>query len=272
MAGKRVGTITVALISNKGGVAKTSASAALALQLSERGRVLAADLDPQSSLTSRLAQDPENSDDDPRELPGTGEVLTQGISAADVIVGTQWPRLDLLPAGDLNGIDAHLSRTPGGVMALRKALKPIVESGVYDWIYLDTHPGQMESVQAAMVAASLIIAPAPVLSRDALDGAADTITLTNALNEAGLPAGAFAGIIATRHKPGTKSEAALTAVGEWAPILGNIRERAIWLDAETLRQSVLDLARPGTKQGDEIRTELATIIRNLKKTARKADK
>jgi chromosome partitioning protein len=271
----RAGTTVLTLARFKGGSATTATTVGLAAALAgidaPRGsRVLVIDTDQQGNLSSRLGTD--LGEDDPRDLPGVGEVLTGQLTAADAIVGTRWDRLDLLPAGDLHGIDTHLARQPVGQVALRNALAGIVASGTYDWVLIDTPPSQGEVVQAALVAADLIAAPTPVTSLDALNGVADLVALIGALGDAGLPVGVFAGIIATRHKNTVKAHAAFDAAARHYTVLGSVGERALWSDAEALRVPPQAIAKTGSKQRTDLDSEFTHIIRKLNIASKKAGK
>src|ERR1700704_6623416 len=86
--------ISIACISGKGGVGKTTTTINLAAALAEQGkRVLAVDCDPQSNLTSGLGFDPYRID------PTIGQLLTGAIEdPLSVARPTDWDNLDIIPA------------------------------------------------------------------------------------------------------------------------------------------------------------------------------
>src|SRR5437763_1532867 len=97
--------VSVACISGKGGVGKTTTWASLAAVLAERGcRVLALDMEPQSNLTSGLGFNPYTLDRTVATLLVDGD-----RELRDVVLDTRWTNLSLLPASpDLSGIEAEL--------------------------------------------------------------------------------------------------------------------------------------------------------------------
>src|SRR3954466_15023027 len=85
-------TTTLAIANQKGGVAKTTTVASLGAALAELGhRVLLVDLDPQACLTFSLGIDPEDLE------TSVHHVLTQGLDATGVIIGTE-DGVDVMPA------------------------------------------------------------------------------------------------------------------------------------------------------------------------------
>lgn len=156
---------TLAILSIKGGVGKTTTAAALGgiLATEHKARVLAVDLDPQGNLTTGLGLDPY------AFTLTTLDVLYELAPAADVIVGTETPRLDVLPASlTLAEAELKLVSQPAREMRLRRALASVAER--YDYCIIDTPPSLSVFSQNAAMAARWVLTPveASPYSMDAL--------------------------------------------------------------------------------------------------------
>ncbi|HZA20536.1 MAG TPA: AAA family ATPase, partial [Actinomycetota bacterium] len=108
----------VALANQKGGVAKTTSSLALAAAMAELGRrVLAVDLDAQGALTYSLGVDPDTLDET------VNDVLIRRLPIEKV---TMEREVMLAPANiDLAGAEAVLLAKTGREYALERALRDI---------------------------------------------------------------------------------------------------------------------------------------------------
>ena len=141
----------LAVANQKGGVAKTTTVASLGAALAEAGhRVLLVDLDPQACLTFSLGIDPED-----LEL-SVHHVLTQGKSAADVLIATD-DGVDLLPATiELARAEADLLTRTGREHVVRMMLEDVPD---YDWVLLDCPPSLGVLTVAALTAADSVLIP-----------------------------------------------------------------------------------------------------------------
>ena len=146
-----IGTLTLAIANQKGGVAKTTTVASLGAALAERGeKVLIVDLDPQACLTFSLGIDPEDLD------LSAHHVLTKGLDPAEVIVETE-DGIDLLPATiELARAEADLLTRTGREHVLKSSLEDLAG---YDWILLDCPPSLGILTVAALTAADAVLIP-----------------------------------------------------------------------------------------------------------------
>jgi chromosome partitioning protein len=151
-----VNPTTLAFVSTKGGVGKTTSTGALAACLARRGvRVLACDLDPSANLTTLL---------------GLRRYVQPGLTAAHVL---EDHRLDphralldhpTLPLSLLPGdnymieVTSGLTGKVGWEQRLLRQLRRLQDR--FEWILLDTHGGLGPTTTSALLAADLVVVPA----------------------------------------------------------------------------------------------------------------
>lgn len=163
-------TTTIAVASQKGGVAKTTTVVSLGAALTElKQRVLLVDVDPQGSLTFSLGIDPEDLD------VTVAEVLLGTKQADDAIVVTD-DGMHLLPANiTLTQAEESLVGRTGREQRLRVALDKVAED--YDWIIIDCPPTLGVLTVGALSAAQKVLIPlqAETLSHRGVGQLLDTI-------------------------------------------------------------------------------------------------
>jgi chromosome partitioning protein len=125
---------TIAIMNQKGGVAKTTTAVNLAIGLANAGKkTLLIDMDPQANATfAVLGQD---------EPPLTTYdlLVNQTCSVQDVRVPTSHALLDMIGSDiDLAGAEVELISAIGGQMRLRNKL--LENPPAYDYLIIDTPP------------------------------------------------------------------------------------------------------------------------------------
>jgi len=142
-----------AVANQKGGVGKTTLTVALAGLLAQRGlRVLAADLDPQGSLTSYLGLEPEAVD------RGAFDLFLEQAPPEELVLPTAWDGLSLLPASPaLATVDRRLGTRRGAGVLLRRALARL--RGRFDYVLVDCPPALGLLMVNALAAADFLVVP-----------------------------------------------------------------------------------------------------------------
>ena len=158
-------TKVIAIANQKGGVGKTTTVVNLAAALSARRRtVLVVDLDPQAHATLGLGLEK-------HQGVSMYSVLTGAATIADVIQPTKWPNLNVIPSEvDLAGAELEFGMREDRLTMIRDALKPVKESGAFDYIILDCPPSLGIVMTSALVSTDGVLIPiqAEFLAMDGL--------------------------------------------------------------------------------------------------------
>lgn len=183
---------TIAIANQKGGVAKTTTAAALAVGLKNKGyRVLAVDGDPQANLSTSV-------DAEINESDTLYDLLKSKADVRAVIQHLDC--FDIIPANImLAGAEPEITQT-GKEYRLREELEPVV--GDYDFIVVDTPPSLGLLTINAFTAADEIIIPstAGIFAATGISQLYETIrNITKYCN----PSIRISGILMTRHNPRT---------------------------------------------------------------------
>jgi chromosome partitioning protein len=145
-------TTVLATYNIKGGVGKTSAAVNLAYLAARDGaRTLLWDLDPQGASTYLFRVKP--------KVKGGGRKLVRGkTDAAARIKGTDYERLDLLPADfSYRHMDLALDASKRPTRRLARVLAPLEPD--YDYVFLDCPPSISLVSESVFEAADVLLVP-----------------------------------------------------------------------------------------------------------------
>lgn len=168
----------------KGGVGKTTTVVNVAAAMADWGyRVLVVDIDPQCNATTSLGIDP-------RILSSSiYDVLTGTQTAPEVVRGTRWQRLDILPSTPaLAGATVELNRMTDPRERAEQLKRALALLNGYDYLLIDSPPSLGVLTVSALAAAQGVIVPVQCeyLALEGLSQLTHTISLVQRGLNAGL--------------------------------------------------------------------------------------
>ena len=143
----------IALANQKGGVGKTTSAINLAASFAVlEHKTLLVDADPQANSTAGVGFDPKNIES------SIYECMIDDENPHDIILKTQTPNLDLLPAHiDLVGAEIELINQPKREYMMKKVFEKV--KGLYDFIIIDCSPSLGLVTVNSLTAAESVIVP-----------------------------------------------------------------------------------------------------------------
>ena len=176
---------TIAICSNKGGVGKTTSTAAFADLLGRQDyRTLVIDADPQGNLSKRFGYDPKTYRGDIQLSSAIMNVLSdQPKPIKDFILPTQNKNVDIIPNDDR--FEAAKKELLDAVMLGINSYKILLQelSSEYDFILLDCRPAVDADIAQIMQAVQYILIPVNAAD-DSVDGVTKTLGYAKLCNRA----------------------------------------------------------------------------------------
>ena len=230
----------IALVNQKGGVGKTTATLNLGHGLARAGkRVLLVDIDPQANLTSWSGVGASS--------PSMVEVFTQNLPVDRVIVPGENGAPDVAPVtGDLAGIDIRIATLVDSRHKLKQGLRCV--DGKYDFVLLDCPPSLGLLTVNALIACDEIFVPTQtkVMALTGIVPLLETIeSIRRTYDHHNL---AITGLIASMYDARTRLAKEVVEQIEQAPALKGrlfttkIRENIKLAEAFSFEQSIFDYA------------------------------
>ncbi len=182
----------ISVANQKGGVGKTTTAINLSASLAVlEYKVLLVDADPQANSTSGVGFDPRNI------KTSIYECIINDVNPRDIILKTNTPNLDLLPAHiDLVGAEIEIINMPNREQMMKYALEKIKPD--YDFIIIDCSPSLGLVTVNSLTASDSVIVPVQC-EYFALEGLGKLLNTIKIVQERLNPALEIEGILLTMY-------------------------------------------------------------------------
>ena len=232
--------VAVSVTNQKGGVAKTTTTLAVAHAIARQknsSKVLLIDLDSQRNATSILLGN--------AEIPPERTVyslLTQKKYDSSIFHSTQLTNLYVIPSSlHLVEIEPQLTSALDGFFRLNDAMEFLKKE--FDYIFIDCPPSLSALTINAMVSADYLLIPLQVskFSIDGIQNIRDAVGTVNRRYNAHLK---IAGGVMTMHDPRTSiSQAMIPEIEKILPLLKTVIPRSVAVEeAHLLKKDIFEYA------------------------------
>lgn len=251
---------TIMVANQKGGVGKTTTSAALATGLQKSGyKVLLVDSDPQANLTASLNINPDN-------VPGMAEILYESRKIKNTFITTFAG--DLIPSSILLADADRKLTQPFAYSLLESSLKEL--DSEYDICIIDAPPSLGILSLNGLTAADYLIVPVNA-SAFSLQGLSSLFDIVSLVKEKGNHKITILGILITRYNPRTNlSKEVLGSLEKIAAQMGTkvfdtkIRQAVSIEMAQAKRINIYDYAN-SSKAAQDYEDFVNEVIKQIKK-------
>lgn len=225
---------TIALMNQKGGVAKTTTSISLAVQAALRAPTLLIDTDEQASLSKQF------------EIVNPKSTIKEALLGKPFDVVNVRKNLDILPSSDeVIGIDLLLAPLMGREKKLSKALRKLKDD--YEYIFIDCPSNTSLVTINGLASADYVILPIrlDILSTEGIEHMVKFITM---VKEEANPHLSILGILITQYEEGTKvstkiMEEILANGWDEALFKTKIRKNVTISEGQAYRKTIFDYSK-----------------------------